>query len=177
MVNYQLGKIYKIVGDGNVYVGSTCKKLLSQRLSGHVSNYKGFLNGKSQIFTTSYECLKNNDYYIELLETCPCNSKDELHVRERFWIEQLDCINKRVPIRTDEEHIEYQKLYNITYRKLYNEKNKDKRSELSKLYYEKNKDKLSEYREKNKDKRSEYREKNKDKISEYRKLYYQCKKQ
>ena len=141
MVNYQLGKIYKIVGDGKVYIGSTCEKLLSKRLGGHVADYKRFLNGKRE-YISSYEVLKNNNYYIELLESCSCNTKDELHVRERFWIEQLDCINKRVPSRTYEESLQY-----------------------SKIYYEKNADKILEYREKNKEIISEYqkiyREKNK----------------
>jgi hypothetical protein len=154
MVNYQLGKIYKIVGDGNVYIGSTCEKLLSKRLGGHVAYFKRFLNGKTNYYS-SYECLKNNNYYIELLETCPCNSKDELHVRERFWIEQLDCVNKCVPIRTDEEHIEINKIYMKKYHeknrdndKLYREKNREKNSEQGKLYREKNKDKISEYEKK-----------------------------
>ena len=40
MVNYQLGKVYKIVGNGKIYVGSTCERLLCQRLSGHNRSYK-----------------------------------------------------------------------------------------------------------------------------------------
>ena len=160
MVNYQLGKIYKIVGDGNVYIGSTCEKLLSKRLGGHVANYKLYLNGKHH-YTTSYECLKNNDYYIELLETCPCNSKDELYVRERFWINTIDCVNKCVPIRTDDERLEQSKLYY--------EKNKDKYLENARLYREKNKEIISEYLKL-------YREQNKEIISEYNKLCYQSKK-
>ena len=48
MVNYQQGKIYKIVCNmtGMVYVGSTCEQRLSQRLARHVLNYKKFLNAK-----------------------------------------------------------------------------------------------------------------------------------
>ena len=30
MVNYQLGKIYKIVGSGLVYIGSTCEPTLAR---------------------------------------------------------------------------------------------------------------------------------------------------
>jgi hypothetical protein len=141
MVNYQLGKIYKIVGNGHVYVGSTCEKLLSHRLGSHVASYKKFLNGTG-IYISSYHVLKNNDYYIELIETCPCNSIDELHVRERFWIQSIDCVNERVPSRTYEERLEYQKKYS--------EKNKDKRLE----YLEKNREKIIEYQKL-------YREKNK----------------
>ena len=35
MVNYQLGKIYKIVDNtnGNIYIGSTCEPTLARRLA------------------------------------------------------------------------------------------------------------------------------------------------
>ena len=45
MVNYQLGKVYKIVGNGLLYVGSTTRPLLCQRLAQHYSEYKRWLNG------------------------------------------------------------------------------------------------------------------------------------
>ena len=40
MVNYQLGKIYKLVDNtnGNIYIGSTCKPYLSSRLVQHKSS-------------------------------------------------------------------------------------------------------------------------------------------
>ena len=39
MVNYQLGKIYKLVDNtnGNIYIGSTCLPYLSSRLAGHTT--------------------------------------------------------------------------------------------------------------------------------------------
>ena len=42
MINYKYGKIYKITSEhtNKIYVGSTCKKLLSQRLTFHRKNYK-----------------------------------------------------------------------------------------------------------------------------------------
>ena len=45
MVNYQLGKIYKIVCNitDECYVGSTCQPTLAHRLTKHVSAYKRFL--------------------------------------------------------------------------------------------------------------------------------------
>ena len=67
MVNYELGKIYKLVCNktGLIYIGSTCQKLLSQRLSGHVKNFKQWKNGKTR-YVPSYTIIENNDYFIEL---------------------------------------------------------------------------------------------------------------
>jgi AAA15 family ATPase/GTPase len=51
--------------------------------------------------------MQYNNYKIILLENCPCNSKDELHARERFHIENnesIKCINitKRPKVSLDE---------------------------------------------------------------------------
>ncbi len=102
MPDYQLGKIYKIVGNGKIYVGSTCERLLCQRLSGHNRAYRRHLNGNYGC-CSAFQCITDKNHFIELLEICPCNSKDELHLCERKWIEKLDCVNKCIPIRTDEE--------------------------------------------------------------------------
>ena len=42
MVNYQQGKIYKIVDktNNNIYIGSTAEKYLSKRLQKHIAHYK-----------------------------------------------------------------------------------------------------------------------------------------
>jgi len=42
MVNYEYGKIYKLtsIETENIYIGSTTKKRLCQRLTEHKSNYK-----------------------------------------------------------------------------------------------------------------------------------------
>ena len=48
MVNYQLGKIYKIVDNtnNNIYIGSTCEPTLARRLSNHICVYKKYLEGE-----------------------------------------------------------------------------------------------------------------------------------
>jgi hypothetical protein len=95
MVNYQLGKIYKIVCNvtGLVYVGSTCEPTLAKRLTKHVCSYRFWLkHGKK--YMTSYKILEKNDYEIILIEPYPCNNKDELYARERQWTNQIDCVNK-----------------------------------------------------------------------------------
>ena len=107
MVNYKYGKIYKITDNttNKIYIGSTCKYYLSQRLSAHVEGYMKYLsktNYKTH-YVSSYEILKNKNYTITLLEKCPCDSKDELHARERYHIEKNECVNLLVPGRTIHE--------------------------------------------------------------------------
>jgi hypothetical protein len=189
MVNYQDGKIYKIVCNetGLIYIGSTAQKTLAQRLTGHVRDYKTYLNGKTN-YVTSYQILKEGNYEIILIKDFPCESKDKLHAEERKFIEEFDCVNKYIPTRT---HKEYCKKYyenNIAkakeYQKKYREENKDKIKEQQNKYYEANIDKIKEkhknYYEANTDeiieKKKKYREANIDKIREQKKHYYQKRK-
>jgi hypothetical protein len=144
MVNYQQGKIYRIVDNtnNNMYIGSTCKKLLSQRLAAHISDYKCFLNGKRS-YITSFEIVKNNNYAIVLLEAYPCNSRDELLAKERFYIETNNCVNKIIPGRTDKEYRENNKDIILKYQKNFYENHKEQVKERRKLYSEKNKEAIS----------------------------------
>ena len=106
MVNYENGKIYKIesyLGD-KIYIGSTTKKYLSQRMDTHRTDYKRWKNGLYN-FVTSFTIFE--EYGIEncnivLLELFPCESKDMLHSREAHYIRTLKCVNKCIPNRTKE---------------------------------------------------------------------------
>jgi hypothetical protein len=128
--DFNKAKIYKIVSyqTDKIYIGSTTSRL-SKRLSEHISCYKSYLKGKYS-YVTSYEVVKFEDCDIILLESVECNSKDELHARERYWIECSDCVNKHIPTRT-------KKQYNID--------NKDKVADNKKQYYVDNKDKLLDH--------------------------------
>lgn len=88
---YQNGKIYKIVCNKTnlVYIGSTTQKYLSDRLKGHRCCFN-----RNKKITTANQILENGDYYIELVELFPCNSKDELLVRERYYFDVIECVNK-----------------------------------------------------------------------------------
>ena len=122
-------KIYKIVDNtnDNIYIGSTCKSL-KKRLSEHKCGYRRFLKG---LFNNvkSFDIIKNNNYKIELLEDCDIKTKQELLARERFFIQNNNCLNKKIPGRTDKE---------------YREANKDKLDNFHKAYNETNKEKLKE---------------------------------
>ena len=78
-------KIYRIVDNvsGNVYIGRTKKKTLSQRMKQHRYNYRNNLQCSSKLV------LKNNDWYFELIEETDDTS------REKYWITNTpNCINK-----------------------------------------------------------------------------------
>ena len=102
-------KIYKIIDNtnDNIYIGSTCQSL-KKRLSEHKNDYKRFLKG---LFNnvTSFDILKNNDYKIELLENCDIKTKQELLQRERYYIENNECLNKIVPGRNKKEYYDVNK--------------------------------------------------------------------
>ena len=77
MVNYQNGKIYKIINESNdiVYIGST-----TQPLSHRYTKHKH----------------KAPNHKIILIENYACNSKEELCMKEQEFIEQYDnLLNKK----------------------------------------------------------------------------------
>ena len=99
------------------YIGSTTQSL-SRRLTGHRKDYKRHLSNNDNEYTSSYEILKYNDYYIELLLAYPCNNKDELHRREGELIRQhkSDVVNIFIAGRTDKEYNEDNKIRIKQYR-------------------------------------------------------------
>ena len=145
MVNYQEGKMYKIVSfqTDKIYVGSTCDKSLASRMSRHRCHFKRYLKDEHN-YITSFEILKYDDAQIILIENFPCNSRDELLARERYHIEQNKeiVINKmKKPYTSDDE--EKQRIKN--YQQKYYENNKEKLKENVKKNVEKNIDKIKEY--------------------------------
>lgn len=168
MVNYGNGKIYKIQrigGNSKIYVGSTTKQYLSQRMDTHRHHYKEYQAGKRHL-TTSF--LLFDEYGIEnceivLLETVNCNSKDELLMREKHFYQTIDCVNKNSPFRSNDEIKQYQDEYN----KDYYISNKEKIKQNVKNYADNNKDKIKE-------KTRKYRETNKDKIKMHKGKIVEC---
>ena len=169
MVNYQNGKIYKIVCNtsNKAYVGSTTTQLLCQRLAEHISLYKRFKNGEVITKISSFQVIEKGNYSIILLKVCPCNSKAELLMEERKFIDSLDCVNKTNSTQTNDAMI------------IQTKENKDSNKEAVQKYYQKNKDKIAEqkklYRQNNKELIAEqnkrYKDANKEKVAKQRKIY------
>ena len=139
---YHKSKIYTIRSyqTDKYYIGSTCDAL-HKRLYSHRIHYKKYLNDNYN-FVTSFDIIKYEDNYIELLEEYKCESKNELTKKEGELIRKYkdEIVNCKIEGRTRKEHYE---------------DNKDK----FKKYYEDNIDKIKQQRD-------EYIKNNKDKINE-----------
>ena len=129
------GKIYKLVCNvtGDTYYGSTIQSL-KRRLQKHKVDYKRYLNGKLNYYT-SFKIIENANYDIYLVEDYGCLNRKQLQRIEGIYIKYNDCINKRVEGRTRKESMN-----------AYYEKNRDKKKEYLKKYRENNRDKLKEYK-------------------------------
>ena len=144
MPNYQNGKIYSLRSHqtDDIYIGSTTQSL-AVRKAGHRDNYKKHLNGKYP-FTTSFNIIKFDDCYIELMENYQCNSRNELERREGQLIREMDCVNKNIAGRTPKEYRDDNKEVIAERGKEYYEENKEVIKERGKKYREANKEKLRE---------------------------------
>ena len=94
MVNYQFGKIYKIVCDVSdfVYVGSTCQSLCKRWVE-HKSrinkNYK-------RKFYEYVHTIGIEYFHIILIKYFPCNNKEELFREEQLEYDKIKNSNKVV---------------------------------------------------------------------------------
>jgi len=143
MPNYQNAKIYKLICSetNKVYIGSTVTTLNRRKLQ----------------HTYSYNSCTSKDFInpeIYLIENFPCSNKEELHNKEREYIENTDCVNIVVPCQTRKEYYENNKER----QKDYQEKNKEKIKAYKQCYHEKNKKELNK-------KSREYKKDNKQELS------------
>jgi hypothetical protein len=127
----------------------------------HKQDYKRFLEKKSKKFYTAFKVIDGGNFEIILVEEYPSDNKAQLEQRERFYIENNECVNKMIPTRTDKE---------------YYSKNAEKIKEYSRKRYRENseniREKGREYDRLRRDNRREYKREydreNKDKINEQR---------
>ena len=140
---FQDGLIYTIKTDNGLYVGSTCD--FAHRKRGHKHSC---YNEKSKKYKLKlYKNIRENDgeYTIEIYKLFPCNSSEELHIKEEEVRKYLNAnLNSRVSFQSTEELKEYNKKYNKEYFKENYQKNKEIFSQYQKEYYQKNKEMLSQ---------------------------------
>jgi hypothetical protein len=159
-INYENACIYEIVcKDVNItqrYIGSTTN--LIKRRYAHKSDCN---NEKSKQYNFYvYQFIRANGSFdnwdVVLIEkVIDCKDKENLHKRERHYIESLKAeLNKKIPLRTYKE---------------YYVDNREKKKEYRKEYCENNKNKLAECQR-------AYRANNNEKINERRRIYYANKK-
>jgi adenylate kinase family enzyme len=148
MVNYQFGKIYKIIGGSECYIGSTAEKYLSNRYGSHKSKYKCYKNTTAKYACKScylFDTYGVDNCSIELIESFPCNSVEELRAREGFHQRNTECVNRNIADRKVGE-------YYID--------NRDKLLENKKQYWVENKEELMEKNKKWKEDNAEQNRKN-----------------
>jgi len=103
-MNYQNGRIYQILNHINddIYVGSTTQSL-SKRFSWH----KGDSTKEKKQNYKLYRAMKeigSENFYIELIENYPCNTKEELIAREQYYIRERGTLNSLIPGRNLAEY-------------------------------------------------------------------------
>lgn len=87
---YENGKIYRIQSNqtDQIYIGSTVESLCN-RFAGHRSNFRDYKNGKHE-WRSSFSIIEKGDAIIRLLESFPCNTRNELRAREQYWIDRSE---------------------------------------------------------------------------------------
>ena len=118
-------KIYGIVDNtnGNVYIGSTKQRKLSDRIKTH--RYHCTHGNK---YCSSTIVMKNNDYFYEIIEECDLSIRYE---RERYYINNTEnCINQRKLNGLDKEK---RKISKAKYEKNHIRFNAEERKEQAKL--------------------------------------------
>ncbi len=137
MKDYSKGKVYTIrskIDPTLIYVGSTIQPL-AKRWGCHKATS---INKMNRLL---YKTIDNdwNNWYIELHELSPCNTKEELCKREGQIIREIASLNGRIAGRTHKDWLDDNK----DYYKIYYEQNEDKlkayQKAYQKAYYEKKK--------------------------------------
>ena len=165
MPDYKEGKIYKIKCNetGEQYFGSTTGSL-QVRLNSHKSQTKC----KNQCM--SRQIINRGNFQIELVENYSCETSHELHKRERFYIDNNECINHVIPTRTAKEYRQLHKEKFNECNRIWLKEHRQERNTWQNNLYKTNED----YREKSKVRASEYYEQNKKKILERMLVRYVC---
>ena len=107
---FATGKIYKLANtiDDKIYIGSTCKEL-KERLWGHRGLAKQRVKRKVYAHCNA---IGWDNIAIELIEQWPCETKEQLTIRERHWCLQLKPMLNSILIKTDAElHETYKQGY------------------------------------------------------------------
>ena len=139
-----IASIYKLSdNNNNVYYGSSTN--VQKRFSAHK---RGSRSMSELMDKASMKMEILEEYYFDV----DTYNKKFILNRERYYIENFDCINNVVPGQTCKE---------------YREKHKDKANERQKKYYKKHKEEKKQYVK-------DYREKHKEEIKQRRNEKFDC---
>lgn len=143
-IDYSRTVIYKLVNkDVNIkpcYIGFTTdifRRKAKLKMECNNNKYKNY-NSKMNVE------IRNNggfdNYEVIIIENYPCNNSNEAKIRERFWNETLNAIEKPIqkPVFTKEEKEEVEKVFDELVCTFIDEQ-KEKEKQYNKEYYQKNK--------------------------------------
>tara|TARA_R110000822_G_C15132220_1_gene475221 strand:+ start:70 stop:726 length:657 start_codon:yes stop_codon:yes gene_type:complete len=159
------GYIYKIfckTDDELVYYGSTTLRVC-KRIKQHQYDYNYWKN-ENNYFATSFLIIDTGDWDYITVENVVYDEPFELRNRERWYIQNNECINKNIPNTTSKESGKKWRDNNKVKLKQYQEDNKEKMKEYQKEYYKQND-------QRNKEKHKEYYKQNETRVKEYQKQY------
>ena len=161
----EFARVYKLVSsNGLVYYGSTTQRLLCNRLAQH----KCMTLNNTPTSTSKILFADGAEVVITLVENVEnCKDKYQLQARERWHIQNNECVNKYIPNRTSkeyyqdtkEEHKKYREEHKEEikeYQKKYQEEHKEETKEYQKKYQQEHKEKLAEYRKEGREEHKEY---------------------
>ncbi len=139
------GIIYKLECNetGEVYYGSTTQSF-NKRMTEHKSKCKQWKEGKFH-YVTSFQIIDRGNYSYSLIETVECEDKSQLEQRERYYIENNECINKIVVGRTRKEYYDDKKEVINEKAKEWYAANKEAILKRQKAYDEANKEAIKAY--------------------------------
>ena len=134
--DFSLSKIYCIKNhiDDDIYVGSTIQDL-KKRMNSHLSMMK---THPHITLYTKMNLLGSNNFYIELIKECPCQSSEELRKIEGNYIKEIATLNKRIAGRCMKDYFKDNKEQHKINMKQYYIKNKEARIKYAKDYQKNN---------------------------------------
>jgi len=125
-----------MVIDDLTYYGSTTSALATRR-SNHKSDFKRYTDNTGN-YCSSFKLFALGIPDIVLVESFKCENKEELHARERYYIDNFECVNKNRPSRTKDEKLIYDREFSKDYYKIH----KDEIKECRKSQYKTRKEYL-----------------------------------
>ena len=168
MPDYQEGKIYKIYNTitDDIYIGSTTQRLC-ERMRQHRCDSRSKKQGHLRIYKAFKEHGIDN-FFIELIEKCPCNDKDELRKKEGEYIRLLKpSLNIRIEGRTKQEYFVDNRDSIRQKTKAYYEEHKEEKKEYDKHYRKNNQEHIFK-------RKQQYREANKERIATHKAEKVKC---
>ena len=132
-----LGIVYKITCNktNKCYYGSTTQSLAKRK-----SLHKMRSNTSS-----SKEIIDGDDWKIETVEDVKYKDKKELLERERYFIDNFECVNKNRPIVSEQERKEQLKTIMRKWYELNREEHIKRATEYNVIHHEKHKENMRNY--------------------------------